>query len=79
MKLRIIASRNPSAIMRNPPPNWVESEEDEEDKKDEEDSKSYDVADDGIPQDTGNWLPSGGRIGKPELDSYFGYKSNIFY
>jgi len=80
MKLRVLAMRNPSAIYRYPA-EPIPEETDAEDNTAplEGDGESEQPADDGIPDDTGNRLPTGGRTGNQKVDKFQGYRVPPMY
>lgn len=82
MKLRILGFRNPSAIYRYPPQD-VPEEEFETELNPETDKSQIpnktEVACGGIPHDTGNRLPTGGRSGNPKIDKFQGYRTPPMY
>lgn len=80
MKLRIIGSRNPSAIYRYSD-GIIPQETDVEDNTEPLDiiPEQEESADEGIPNDMGNRLPSGGRSGNPKTDKFQGYKIPPMY
>jgi hypothetical protein len=89
MKLRVLASRNPSAINRYPDEAQEKSEnaesEDNKDQKNDEDPEGgadwerKQAASGGIPSDKGNRLPGGGRSGNAKIDKFQGYKTPPMY
>ena len=85
MKLRILADRNPSAIYRYPNEevsnsSSSESESAEENTEEAEPEAGNDEAiDDGMPDDTGNRLPGGGRSGNKKVDKFQGYRTPPMY
>ena len=81
MKLRILASRNPSAIYRYP---TLQDEDEEQEERDpltplDNPPEQTEQASREIPQDTGNRLPTGGRTGKPKIDKFQGYRVPPMY
>lgn len=82
MKLRFLGSRNPSAIYRYPigiVPEETETEDNTAPLDGEAEQGECELADDGVPDDTGNRLPTGGRTGKPKIDKFQGYKIPPMY
>lgn len=70
--------RNPSAINRYPAEN-IPSETDTDQESNTEQSPKSEIADDGIPDDMGNRLPTGGRSGNKKVDKFQGYKTPPMY
>ena len=80
MKLRMIASRNPSAIYRYKQESIPEETEVKDNTASLEcDEEGQDLADDGIPDDMGNRMPAGGRSGDAKIDKFQGYKIPPMY
>lgn len=79
MKLRIIGSRNASAVYRYPQgpiPQDIDSEDRTEPL---EQPSNQEDAPTGIPDDMTNRLPSGGRSGNMKVDKFQGYKIPPMY
>jgi len=80
MKLRFLGSRNPSAVFRFSSGDNISTEIEVKDNtiplESDEENESVD---DGIPDDMGNRLPSGGRSGNPKTDKFQGYKIPPMY
>lgn len=80
MKLRVLASRNPSAIYRYPSCDTPQETEAEDNTAPlEGEGEQQEASEDGIPDDTGNRLPTGGRTGNAKIDKFQGYKTPPMY
>ena len=80
MKLRFIGSRNPSAIYRYSPGSIPEETDAEDNTTPLEDGEEEsELSDNGIPDDMGNRLPSGGRSGNKKVDKFQGYRTPPMY
>lgn len=79
MKLRILAARNASAVLRYPQIPVPEETDAEDNTTPLEQGAQQSEASGELPTDTGNRLPTGGRSGNVKIDKFQGYKIPPMY